>query len=241
VANFKELIETGKALFALIRDFSIFGVLVALFSIPGCVNTQLSKAGIVKGNFLGFEWVQKKTEQSQAETKAIADRIQQLSKDNEALQSKIADLSQLSTSPAVSAAVAELKVDAAKSARALDDTDIRLTKSLVTQQAILQQTGVASVNREGWIYLGWINQEQSQWSNSGPKTVDSNWPLSVGSEVTIVDAVNLHGATNTNQRRDGAVLGAVRAGSKLNILELDTSKHMLRGGWAVWARVQARL
>jgi hypothetical protein len=90
--------------------------------------------------------------------------------------------------------------------------------------------------REGWIYLGHVDESKTNWSPSSTIVQRPSPSFNVGDVVTIADDVYVRADSSSSQRNQAAVIGVVRAGETIRVLEVGYT-HALRGGWFVWLRV----
>ena len=235
--RFKANLGIAKSLFELLRDLLIFAVLAMLFLIPGFVKDRLTHAGIQSIDAAGVKW-QAQAEAAKVQTSAAVDHVARVQIDSENLRNQLEALARSAATPGQKSVIEKLAADAKASADQIQTANTILTRSLAVQDSALRQVDAQSATRAGWIFLGRITQDKSDWARGAGRTVDVDWPLHVGAQIAVNADANIHGDPNGGQHRDASVLGAIRAGEKITIDDIDTTSHWAAGGWTVWVRVK---
>jgi hypothetical protein len=93
-------------------------------------------------------------------------------------------------------------------------------------------------SRQGWMYVGHVNEAKSAWQDR-PTIVQAATPdFKSGDAVTITDDVYLRGDTGGVQHNLAVVVGVLRPGEQVTVLDVDYT-HALSGGWFLWLKVKA--
>jgi hypothetical protein len=124
-------------------------------------------------------------------------------------------------------------------AAGLDSTAAQLQvpdRILATAVRAQPDTQASTRAREGWIYLGHVDEAKTSWSPS-PTIVHLASPaVQIGDVVPITDDVYIRADSSTSQRNQAAIIGVVHVGERVRITDVAYT-HALRGGWFVWWRI----
>ena len=227
-----------KNLVAALRDAVIFLLFVLLLATPETIKQRLERAGFHEGEIAGFKW-QAQLKNAAAETKSAGAQVEQASKEYETLLVRLKELESKVTTPEAKAAVREVNQAAAESQAQLESADKVLKRSLATQQDIVAQASPGSVAEAGWVYLGKISEDRSQWIEGSPKTVQAVPPkdLSRGARLAVKDDVYVRGDSGQSARSAAPIVGVAKTGETLTVTDVEYS-HARGGGWFVWTKVR---
>lgn len=223
---------------AALRDLVIFALFVLLLVSPATIKERLERAGFQKANIAGFEWQAEGLKTAAEQTKSAGQEVEQASKDYEALVARLKELEAKVSSPEAKAAVREIGETATESQAKLATADKVLKRSLATQQDIVSQVSPGSVAEAGWVYLGKVSEDKSQWVEGSPKTVQAVAPQSLrGSKLAVRDDVYIRADSGQSARSSAAIVGVAKVGESLQVTDVEHS-HARGGGWFVWAKVK---
>jgi hypothetical protein len=223
---------------AALRDLVIFALFVLLLVSPATIKERLERAGFQKANIAGFEWQAEGLKTAAEQTKSAGQQVEQASKEYEALLGRLKELETKVTSPEAKAAVRAINETAVQSKEQLESADKVLKRSLATQQDIVAQVSPGSVAAAGWVYLGKISEDKSQWIEGSPKTVQAVPPQDLrGAKLAVRDDVYIRADSSQSARSSAAIVGVAKVGETLQVNEVDHS-HARGGGWFVWAKVR---
>jgi hypothetical protein len=106
------------------------------------------------------------------------------------------------------------------------------------KQAILTAERVAPqiLPTSGWVFLGRVNEEKSQWAEGGSATTTASWPVKPDDILTVKDDVYVRAITSDKSHSKATVVTVSKVGDKLKVVELDYSQAKI-GGFFVWAKV----
>jgi hypothetical protein len=226
-----------KDLMTALRDSVLFLLFVLLIFAPSTIRERLVEAGFTKGSIAGFEW-EAQIKSAAETTKSAGATVVQAAADYDKLMERLAELEKRVTDPSVRSEIRDLGSVAASSRTDLASADQAIKRSLVAQQQIVTQIAPQSVADAGWIYLGKVNEEKTQWAEGAPKTVRAASPaVAKGDRLTVIDDVYLRGDTASSARSSAPVLAVAKVGETVEVVDLDYS-HAKGGGWFVWAKVR---
>lgn len=145
----------------------------------------------------------------------------------------------LATLPPDSPAVTQAKA-------ALDTAAQRLAQNVARQVREISGKDAAVLPRDGWIYLGTLDAQKTNWRRGVSPTVDAKWPLAPGDSVTLATDTNLHADSATEDRPHSRILSVLPAGTQVQILAVDADRRVPDGdqaapGFRAWASVRAAL
>jgi hypothetical protein len=234
-----------KDAFAALREILLLILFVILLFFPKSLNSRLADAGLTKIDGGVFTWQQKEVNKSVDQSKAAAQA-------NSAATDSLTDVKAALVAIASESTDKKIKDQANATLQKLDGSlvslqaaDQSITKSLLTQQAILQPPASASPSapaavNHGWTYLGEIDSAKQHWMIPPQPKIAASSPMpAVGQTVTLTDDLYLRADKGPGQTFNQApIIGALRAGTAVAINDVQTS-HALNGGQFVWAKVKA--
>jgi hypothetical protein len=249
--------KNTSEIFSLIKDGSniardlIFLILfVLLLRWPATLSNMLKSAGVTEVNAGIFTWKQQ-LQDSADQNKAAAQANSAATDSLSTVQAALSSIAEQSKDPAIKAQATQALGQVNGSLSSLQNVDQSLTKSLVTQQTILQtptatqassQPGAPAatiVSAQGWVYLGEADANRQRWLIPPQPKVAANSPVpQVGQTITLTDDLYLRADKAAGQTYNQApITGAVRSGSQVKVLDLQPS-HALNGGLFLWAKIQ---
>jgi hypothetical protein len=244
----KSWLDLFKEALTIIRDLFLAILFIGFLFFPKHLNKALSNAGITSINGGVFQW-QPKVQQAASQNASAA---QDASEAASTLQDVKADLQTIagsSSSAATKQAIADAssKIDGTLSS--LDKANTTLASSYLTQQSLLQSVGASTTSAsspaptaplEGWVNVGRSDAAGQAWATPPQPKIDAASPyLKAGQTITFTDDLFVRGDKPTGGRfNQGTVLGAVRAGTTAQVLEVEGS-HAKKGGEFVWVKVRA--
>lgn len=106
------------------------------------------------------------------------------------------------------------------------------------KQAILAAERVAPqiLPTAGWVYLGRVNNDKSQWADGGSTTTTATRPVIIGDVLTVKDDVYIRAITGDKWHSNAPVATVSKVGDKLKVVDLQYSVAKI-GGFYVWAKV----
>jgi hypothetical protein len=245
--------KNTQAIFGLVKDGStiardlIFLILfVLLLRWPTTLSNLLSSAGVTEVNAGIFVWKQ--------QLQASADQNKAAAQANSAATDSLGDVQTALTAIAAQSKDPSIKAQATQalgqvngSLSSLQNVDQSLTKSLVTQQTILQTPTTSAqanapaaniVSPQGWVYLGKVDEARQNWVTPPQPKVSSSTPVpQVGQTITLTDDLYLRADKGSSQTyNQAAITGAVRSGSAAKVLDLQPSRAR-GGGYFLWAKI----
>jgi hypothetical protein len=132
------IVTTGKDIVSLLRDFTLFGLVLLLMAFPATFNSILERAGFEEGSLAGMKW-RSKLVASDAALKEARAAIGDLQKKNDEISNALTQISQATKDPAVKGSIVSLKQDTkwvqatAKQAQASVSTTIASSAPLVSK------------------------------------------------------------------------------------------------------------
>lgn len=229
-ADLASWVDTGKNLFALLRDCALFVLLALLAGCPQIIGSRLSEAGLTEVDALGVKW-KAKVEESQKRTLAAGGAVDQTQAKIDQVLAKIDQT--IATRPDLKETLAPLKQEAQQSAFDLSKAQTQLLDAASTQQTALARSSAADAV-SGWLFLGTLNRAKTGWQT---RTTDAPWPIVTPYTATITDSTYVRNEGTPLQRRLAAPLGVASKGARVTIEMVDASVSLKAGGWTVWARV----
>ncbi|HEY1901298.1 MAG TPA: hypothetical protein VGG56_02630 [Terracidiphilus sp.] len=236
-----------KAALTILRDLFLLAFLVGLLFFPKPLNSLLTKAGIAEIHGGIFEW-QQQVRQAASQNKVAAQANSNASDILGQVQTTLVNIVNTSKDPTIKKQAADAANSVEASLTSLGNVDASLTKSLVTQESILQSASAALPAAaaaapipvsQGWIYLGKTDSQHKSWiTPPQPKTSAQSPALRAGQVITLTDDLYLR-ADKTPQDQtfnQAAIVGAVRSGSVATISDAQYSPAR-GGGDFVWAKV----
>lgn len=234
MTSLKDWTETGKNLFALLRDMVLFLLFVVIIFYPAQLGDWFGKSKLQ--SFKGFGIELQAAEQAKQQALAAGDAVAQSKTQTEATLQTLDEI--VKQRPDLAAVVAPLQAQVSQSQKTLAAADNRLVSAVVNQQEALAKAGApGAATLQGWVYLGSIDEGRTRWNR---QNVSGAWPVSKGETRTVTDALYVRAAGAPNARATARALGAVQEGKTITIEDIDTSGHLRAGGWTVWARITAQ-
>lgn len=227
-ANLASWVDTGKNLFALMRDCALFVLLALLAGCPQEIGSRLKLAGFRQFDAFG---VKVTLEESQKRTLAAGGAVDQTQAKIDQILTKIDQT--IAQRPDLQATLAPLKQEAQQSSLDLSKARTQLLNAATTQQTALALNTVQPAVT-GWLYLGSLNRNKTGWQT---RTTDAPWPITTPYTATITDGTYVRREGAPLQRRLAAPLGVASVGAQVTIETVDASVPLKAGGWTVWARV----
>lgn len=134
-----------------------------------------------------------------------------------------------------------LKTEIASLQAQANSADANLKASLIDQQNLIRKVTPQSVESDGWLYVGQVDESKTKWAGIGEKNISLQTPLfPEGELISLTGNVYLHGApARGGWHTQGDVTSAVPSGSSVQIIDTDYS-HANAGGWFVWLKVRLR-
>jgi hypothetical protein len=109
----------------------------------------------------------------------------------------------------------------------------QILATAVRRQAEASQNPTA---REGWIYLGHVDESKKDWTPVPTAVKNASPQFKPGDVVAVSDDLYLRADSSTTQRNQAPVIGVVRSGQQVHVLDIGYT-HSLRGGWFIWLKV----
>jgi hypothetical protein len=241
MANEKSGLEkwssSSKTLLSSLRD-GVFLVLflLILFS-PGTMNDRLYKAGFTEGNIGGMHW-KAQVKQSAEQTKAAGGGVYRVDEQFNALINQMDVLENKVKDPSVKQSLATLVKEAKASQAELREANKAVTRSLSTQQSIVEAVSPSSVvSDRGWLFLGKVSQEKDRWEPGSPVAIAPDVPPSIGegTKLTIRDDTYWWADSPTGQHVDAPILSVAKVGTIVSVDKVDR-RHAKKGGWYIWIK-----
>lgn len=106
------------------------------------------------------------------------------------------------------------------------------------KQAILTAERVAPqvLPTAGWVFLGRVNREKTQWDGNSSSTTTASWPVKADDVLTVKDDVYIRAITDDKVRSAAPIASIAKVGDRLRVVELQYSPAR-SGGFFVWAKV----
>lgn len=243
----KSWLDLVKEGLTILRDLFLAVLFMGFLFFPKHLNKALTNAGITQISGGVFQW-QPQVKQAASQNASAA---QEASEAASTLQDVKADLQTIagsSTNAATKQAIedASSKIDGTLSS--LDQANSTLASSYLAQQSLLQNANAGSTPAatptsaavQGWVNVGKSDATGQAWATPPKPKISAGSPvLKAGDSITFTDDVFVHGDKPAGGRyNQGPVLGAVRAGTTGQVLEVEAS-HAKEGGEFVWVKINA--
>ena len=230
-------VAIAKDLLAVARESLLVAGFLMLLLLPERFNGLLERAGFTKGSLLGFEW-QKVIKESTDQAKGAGDAISQVEGRLKEFDDRLRSLDRQSTDPRVKSEIASLSREVQTSIQETAKADRAAKSSVLTQQRLIAQVAPATVEAEGWMYLGKATGQAGPWLPGNPETIETVPPdaLKPGARVRARDDVYLRADAGTGQHAEGRVLSVVSRGREVEVVAVDYPARPW--GVAVWAKVK---
>jgi hypothetical protein len=140
LASAPNILSSGKDLVALIRDVTIFSLLVLLVMFPKTFNQRLVQAGFDKGTLMGMEW-KSNLESSNATLTEAQKSISDLQEQNAALLKKLVAVGQKATDVGTKDQIAKLEEDTSRLKAATESTKDKVSQTIASNAALVSSSG----------------------------------------------------------------------------------------------------
>jgi hypothetical protein len=239
-------LATTQSLFTVLRDVFLVILFVILLCFPSQLNSMLSKAGISQLNGGIFTW-QAQAQQAATQSKTAAQAGAAASDSLSEVKSALDAIASQSKDPAIKKQATDAANQAAGSISSLDSANSSLARSVVTQESMAHSSGpgtestTSSSASQGWVYVGKADPTHQHWADiPKPKIATASPAVAIGQVVTFTDDIFLRADKEQGQTfNQAAILGAVRAGNRATISQLQYS-HARIGGDFVWIKVSVK-
>ncbi len=106
------------------------------------------------------------------------------------------------------------------------------------KQAVLTAQRIAPqiLPSAGWVFLGRVTADKSQWIGGQSDTTTAQWPLRADDVITVKDDVYVRQLSKDTWHSRAPVASVAKVGDRLKVVELDYSSAKV-GGYFVWAKV----
>ncbi|MFH0778475.1 MAG: hypothetical protein V2A71_07565 [Candidatus Eisenbacteria bacterium] len=217
----QSMLLTIKDGLAVAKEAAIALLILLFFLSPATIGSSLKKAGFTKVSLWGVE----------------ADLAKQSYEATVQLANEIATIE--ATSDTLSPST-QNRIEIAKQ---------RIDGILADQVKLLEKAAPDLMPREGWIFLGTVDESRTAWKEGSPVAVKEDaWPLERGTTLTVAKDGYLRGTPLAGPRTSGPIQASVRAGDRVRVVELDFSRERQStadarlsrtrtGGWLVTAKV----
>jgi hypothetical protein len=221
----------------LAKDLAILLFVVLFFFKGPFLRQKLDDLGVAELGPIKLKEVQN----SHEEAKNAASKVS-------TLQQQIADfeikLKEVSTrNPAAAKDIDPLKGEVADLKSQASSAEQSLKTTLLSQQEILQKAVPQSVQTEGWIYAGQVDESKKAWSGVGPKNISPAPPapeFHSGQIFSLAADAYLHSAPpGGTWHAQGEVAAVLKQGDRVQVSDVDMNSHAKSGGWFVWLKVKA--
>jgi hypothetical protein len=120
----------------------------------------------------------------------------------------------------------------------------QLSQTLAGQVRAISRSDPNVLPRDGWMYLGTVNGDKSAWRAGVTPTVQGNWPIRIGDDVTLATDSNLHTDSASDDRPKSSIISVLPRGTSVRIYELDSARAVpaddsAAPGYRVWAKVRS--
>lgn len=225
-------IETTRSILTLIRELLLIGALLLLLIAPSAFKSILQKGGIKSIGGLEFrndlEETREATRNASLDVLTLQDSLSQLNNRIDSLIARAQDENTREDLRSLQSTVTSTKESA-------DQLDTKLKSSLQQQEQIYKQVSQQPLEDRGWIFLGKINEAQTQWLEA--KTIEPvELPIEQHTQLTLLMSTYLRADTEGN-KSDAKILNVLEEGKRVRVLTVDLS-HAKAGGWFVWAKVE---
>lgn len=226
-----------KDVVSALRDSVLFLLFILLLFAPATIKERLVAAGFTKGSIGGLEWeAQAKSVADQ--TKSVGQSVEQANVNYTKLIERLDEVEKKITDPLIKSEVKSIGNVAETSRVALDVAGQTIKRSLAVQQQAIAQIAPSAVADSGWVFLGKVTENKTSWVAGSPQTVNAApLPVSSGTTLTVRDDIYLHADSSPSTRSSAAILGVVKVGDNVEVIDIDYS-HAKGGGWFVWAKVR---
>lgn len=246
----KSWLDLVKEALTIIRDLFLAILFIGFLFFPKYLNKALNNAGITSINGGVFQW-QPKVKQAASQNASAAQDAADAAATLQDIKADLQTIAGSSSSAATKQAISDAsgKIDGTLSS--LDRANTTLASSYLTQQTLLQSAGAgagtasspapaAPAALEGWVNVGKSDAAGQAWATPPQPKIDAASPaLKAGQAITFTADVFVRADKPAGGRfTQGTVLGAVRAGTTAQVLEVAAS-HAKKGGEFVWVKVHA--
>lgn len=237
--KFQVILSILKDLTVILRDGIILILFLLLIITPGRINSILVSAGFTKGTIGGLSW-EAKLKTAADETRTVGQSVDLARRNYDSLAGRLKALEQKMKDPRLKSEVKQINDLVTVSQGELDVADRTVKRSLASQQQIVAEIAPTQASVGGWIYVGKVNQNKSNWEQGSPVTVASfPLPFRVDRILNVTDDAYLRAEGSAGARASASIVGVVKAGAEVRVESYDFSP-VPGGGWFVWAQVKVQ-
>lgn len=237
--KFQVILSILKDLTVILRDGIILILFLLLIITPGRINSILVSAGFTKGTIGGLSW-EAKLKTTADETRTVGQSVDLARRNYDSLADRLKALELKMKDPRLKSEVKQITDMVTVSQDELATADRTVKRSLASQQQIVAEIAPSQSSVSGWLYLGKVNQDKSNWELGSPVTVASfALPFRVDRILNVTDDAYLRAEGSTVAHASASIVGVVKAGAEVRAESFDFSP-VPGGGWFVWARVKVQ-
>jgi hypothetical protein len=106
------------------------------------------------------------------------------------------------------------------------------------KQTILEVARIAPqiLPTAGWVFLGRVNNNKSQWEGGVSSTTTASWPISRNDVITVKDDVYIRAIISDKSYASAPIATISKIGDRLKVVDLQYSPAKA-GGFFVWAKI----
>jgi hypothetical protein len=207
--------EAGKNLFGLLRDATLFALLILLVGCPALINDRLQRTGLSSVEGPGFKWEREVTRANRQSLAAVT----QVEQAKQAANETLAQVDRIArTNPEAARQVAPIRTSLAQTTRRLDRTQNQLASAVIRQQDLLDQASAAPTWVEGYVLSGELT---------------SQGPIERGTMIEIAaPQVNVFEAPIAGSR----VVAVLRQGTRVRVVRVTGTRR--DGNLQLWVHVE---
>ena len=220
----------------LAKDLAILLFVVLFFFEGPYLRQKLDDLGIAELGPIKLKEVQ----DSHEEAKAAASQVNTLQQQIADVETKLGEISV--HNPTASREINPLRTEVAALKSQASSAEQSLKTTLLSQQEILQKAVPQSVQTEGWLYVGQVDESRKSWSGVGAKNISpvpSTPDFRSGQTFALTSDAYLHNTPpGGNWHAQGDVAAVLKQGSSVQVTDVDMNSHAKAGGWFVWLKVK---
>ncbi len=237
--KFQVILSILKDLTVILRDGIILILFLLLIITPGRINSILVSAGFTKGTIGGLSW-EAKLKTAADETRMVGQSVDLARRNYDSLAGRLKALEQKMKDPRLKSEVKQINDLVTVSQGELNVADRTVKRSLASQQQIVAEIAPTQASIVGWLYVGKVNQDKSNWEQGSPVTVASfTLPFRVDRILNVTDDAYLRAEGSAGVSASASIVGVVKAGAEVRVESYDFSP-VPGGGWFVWAQVKVQ-